>query len=143
MSYAGITFKLSRYGRNGNITKSRQQRIEKILESVSVIHHREINADIKQHDEQVQIVEYPDPLEMYVVTDETNLLIFEQEINIYNERYGSAGTTPPIMYEQMSYEDKQSFYFHIVVSDDSSNIFQQVIFEDPVYEEKEVCFIHV
>ena len=141
--YTGIAFKLSKYGRNGNITKSRQQRIENILGSVTEIAHREINADIKQHDEQVQIVEYPDPLEMYVVTDVTNLLIFEQEINMYNERNGYAGDPPPIMYEQMSPNDKQSFYFHIVVSDDSSNIFQQVIFEDPVYEEKEVCFIHV
>ena len=135
-SFSGIQFSLSKYNRYGQVSKARQNKIERIIDSLSKIHHRDLKPRV---DQDVEIVETPDPIEIYIVTDETNLLIFEQEVNRYNERNGNVGDPPPIMYEQMSPGDKESFFMHLLLSDESNDIFKQVIFDHATCEEKEVC----
>ena len=142
--YLGIKFCLSKFKANGNVSTARQGRIEKIIKCLSEVDHRELRTDVKETDEDVEIVEeIPDPMEVYIVTDESNLLIFEQEINRYNLQNTDQGSLPPILYEQMSSDDRQSFYIHIVASDESENIFQQEIYEVPTHEEKEVHCIRI
>ena len=78
---------------------------------------------------------YEDPLDVRIVTDETNLLIFEQEVNRYNQN--PYCTMPNVYYEQLPFEECEKFQGFLLTSPEYTDIQQQVIFEDPTYEEKE------
>ena len=117
------------------MSQSRQARIQKIVHSLSEINHDDLR---ERSERSVEIIDengYEDPLDVRIVTDETNLLIFEQEVNRYNQN--PYCTMPNVYYEQLPFEECEKFQGFLLTSPEYSDIQQQVIFEDPTYEEKE------